>query len=84
MDELLATIREVQEGGKFLANWYLDRGYILLEIQSGAQIRKSPSGFDRQYFIRKNPIYVVGRPDGVAIAPRPPKRESKDEIKIED
>jgi len=75
MDELLATIKEVQEGGKHLANWYLDHGYILLDIQSAARARlfhdASVSG--RQYYVHRNPVYVLGRPEGVEVAPSPPK-----------
>lgn len=71
MEELLETIKEVQEGGKHLANWYLSHGYILLAIQQGAWPKPlplpNPNG--QQYYVRRNPIYVVGRPDGVEPAP---------------
>lgn len=71
MDDLLTTIKEVQEGGKHLANWYLDHGYILLAIQPGAWPKVMPHSNPHgpQYYVRKNPIYVVGRPDGVESAP---------------
>lgn len=80
MDELLATIKEVQEGGKHLANWYLDHGYVLLDIQSSSQARKAPDAIGKQYFIRRNPIYILGRPKGVKVAPFPPKWERPDKI----
>jgi hypothetical protein len=84
MDELLSTIKEVQEGGKYLANWYLEHGYVLLDIQSSSQARKAPDIVGRQYYIRKNPIYILGRPEGVQVAPPLPKWERPDKIPMED
>ena len=75
MDELLTTIKEVQEGGKNLANWYLSHGYVLLDIQSGSRAQRFPaasaSGF--QYYVRRNPVYVLGRPEGVEASPPFPR-----------
>ena len=78
MNELLTTIKEVQEGGKRLANWYLDHGYVLLDIQQGARSRRYPgvSASGHQYYVYRNPVYVLGRPEGVEVAPFPPLRES--------
>lgn len=74
--ELLANIKEVQEGGKYLANWYLDHGYILLDIQFATRGVKFNGRENIQnsqmYFVRRNPCYVLGRPDGVDPAPAPP------------
>lgn len=76
MNEILATIKEVQEGGKNFANWYLERGYILLDIQSGSRAQRYPGGMNasgQQYYVRRNPVYVLGRPEGVEAAPFPSK-----------
>jgi len=71
MDEMLTTIKEVQEGGKNFINWYLSQGYILLAIQPGARAatfpQPNPNG--QQQYVRRNPVYVAGRPDGVEPAP---------------
>lgn len=78
VNEILLSIQEVQEGGKRLANWYLSHGYVLLDIQSASRSDKHPkdsqSGLS-QVYVRRNPVYVVGRPKGVDEAPRMPKRE---------
>jgi hypothetical protein len=81
MDELLENIKEVQEGGKRLANWYLDHGYILLDIQSGSRAARYPakSADGREYYVRRNPVYILGRPEGVEPAEPPPKREEEKE-----
>lgn len=67
MNEQLATIKEVQEGGKRLANWYLARGYILLDVQSGARGRQfdGHSVAGQQWYVYRHPVYVLGRPEGV-------------------
>jgi len=79
MDEILLSIKEVQEGGKHLANHYLNHGYVLLEIQEGARADSFPDtsmdGHQYRYYVRRNPVYVVGRPEGVAPAPAPPRKE---------
>lgn len=74
MDEILSNIKEIQEGGKKLANWYLKHGYILLAIQSGSRAAKYPnkSADGREYYVRRNPVYVLGRPEDVPEAPNPP------------
>jgi hypothetical protein len=76
MDEVTGTIKEIQEGGKRIANHYLSHGYVLLSVQSGARIEKFPDGGPNagQYYIRRNPVYVLGRPEGVEPAEPPPKR----------
>lgn len=73
MDELLRTIQEVQEGGKRLANHYLSHGYLLLAIQGGARARQFPgqSVGGQQWYVRRDPVYVLGRPEGVEAAPNP-------------
>ncbi len=75
MNELLTTIKEVQEGGKNLANWYLSRGYMLLDIQTGARGQRFPSEHvgAQPYYVRRNPVYVLGRPEGIEAAPAPPR-----------
>lgn len=77
-DEILITVKEVQEGGKYLANHYLSHGYILLDIQAGTRAQKFPeeNRSGQQYYVRRNPVYVLGRPDGVKPAPPIPKRET--------
>jgi len=83
MNELLTTIKEVREGGQHYANWYLDHGYVLLDIQTGARAQRFPNvnAGGAQYYVRRNPVYVLGRPEGVEVAPPPPKwtPPSKDE-----
>jgi len=83
MEELLANIKEVQEGGKHYANWYLDHGYTLLAIQVGARAHSFPNpGPDGlKYYVRRNPVYVLGRPDGVEAAPPPPRMAPAKEAK---
>lgn len=73
MSEQLLGIREVQEGGKRLANWYLGHGYILLDVQSGARARQfaSQSVSGQQWYVYRHPVYVLGRPEGVAPAGPP-------------
>ena len=76
MNELLTTIKEVQEGGKNLANWYLDHGYVLLDIQPAARGQRFPTETGPnagQWYVRRNPVYVVGRPEGVEAADSPPR-----------
>lgn len=72
-------IQEVQEGGKRLANHYLKHGYILLDIQAAARSRQyNPdvqTGNAQQYYVHRNPVYVLGRPEGVPQA-EPWKRET--------
>lgn len=74
MDDILLTIKEVQEGGKGLANWYLNNGYLLLDIQQAGRAQKFPeeNRGGQQYFVRRNPIYILGRPDGVKPVGGPP------------
>ena len=78
MDELLSSIKEIQEGGKRIANWYLDHGYVLLAIQSAARARRYPEDrpHGQQYYVNHNPVYVLGRPEGVEAAEPPPRWES--------
>ena len=78
--ELLTTIKEVQEGGKRLANWYLEHGYILLDIQSAGRSRRFPEDnrSGQQYYVHRNPVYVLGRPEGVEPAPSMPREAPED------
>ena len=73
MDESLRTIQEVQEGGRRLANWYLEHGYILLDVQSGARGRQfaGEGAGGNQWYVYRHPVYVLGRPEGVDIASPP-------------
>ena len=75
MQELLPTIKEVQEGGRNLANWYLEHGYVLLAIQASSRGQQFPGeGANAgQWYVRRNPIYIVGRPEGVDAADPPPR-----------
>jgi hypothetical protein len=83
MDELLLKIKEVQEGGKRLANHLLDRGYILLDIQNAARSRQYNPHDDRGnaqlYYVHRNPVYVLGRPEGVEPAEPLVKKEIDNE-----
>ena len=74
MNEILATIKEVQEGGRTLANWYLQHGYVLLEIQWRAWISQypQPKANGEMYYVSRSPVYVLGRPEGVEPAPLMP------------
>lgn len=74
INKLLSNIKEVQEGGKKLANWYLAHGYMLLDIQTGARADWNPrsAANGQMCYVRRNPVYVMGRPDGVLPAPRMP------------
>jgi hypothetical protein len=85
MNDLLTTMKEVQEGGKRIANHYLSYGYILLDIQSGARSRKfpEPNRSGQQYYVHRNPVYVLGRPDGVEPAPPMQEQEPKQD-KVEE
>lgn len=77
MNDLLAQYKiiEVQEGGKNLANWYLKHGYILLDIQTGSRGMKFASSdiAGQQYYVRRNPVFIVGRTEEIKHAPYPPK-----------
>ncbi len=75
MSEFLNTIKEVQEGGKKMANWYLEHGYVLLHVSGGSRLGRFPAGSPRaaEFFVRRNPVFVVGRPEGVEVAPDPPE-----------
>jgi hypothetical protein len=77
MDEILANIKEIQECRKNNANWYLDHGYILLEIQalSRATLYPETNVGQQGYYVSRHPIYILGRPDGVEAAPPPPRRQ---------
>lgn len=78
-NEIMSTIKEVQEGGKRLANHYLSKGYLLLDIQNGARAQRFPeeNRGGQQYYVRRNPVYVLGRPDGVEPAePLPPRQDT--------
>lgn len=74
--EILNTIVEVQEGGKNFTNWYLKHNYILLDIQTGTRGQKFSQEdlTGQQYYVRRNPVYIVGRTADVPEAPpMPPK-----------
>lgn len=81
MNELLTTIKEVQECGRRNANWYLEHGYILLDIQSGARARQYPNGAiqqGNQFYVYRGPVYILGCPEGVKAAPPPPREAPTD------
>ncbi len=77
--ELLNTIKEVQEGGKRLANWYLEHGYILLDIQSASRSRRFPEDnrLGQQFYVHRNPVYVLGRTEEVEPAPLMPRDDNQ-------
>jgi len=82
MNEVLKTIVEVRECGQRLANYLLEHGYALLDIQGSSRAQRYPEGGNQQgqlYYIRRNPVYVVGRPEGVEAAPPMPKWEPSSE-----
>lgn len=74
MNDALAAIKEVQEGNRNDVNWYLKHGYVLLDIQSSARARQYPEAKPNGelYYVARNPVYIVGRPDGVVPAPLVP------------
>lgn len=66
----LQTIVEVQDCGRKLANYYLERGYVLLAVTQLAHlIEKSPE-FS---FVYKDAQYVLGRTADIEHAPFPGK-----------
>lgn len=77
--ELLKTIKEVQECGKRKANYYLDHGYILLDVQTATRGTKFNEHelTGQQYYARRNPIFVLGRPEGIKQAPNPDREEGQ-------
>lgn len=85
MNEILQTVKEVQECGKYKANFYLEHGYLLLDIQTGARSSKfnanSTDGNAQQYYVRRNPVYVLGRPEGVEPVTAPEREEATGESK---
>lgn len=65
MNEILKDIKEVHEGGTYQANYYLEHGYVLLDIQNVSAARRFPEENrvpGQQYYVGRNLIYVVGRP----------------------
>ncbi len=78
---MLDDIVEVLEGGQHWANWYLAQGYRLLDIQAATRASVYPQWATNagQAYVRRNPIYVVGRPrdvpwvEGPPARPRPPR-----------
>ncbi len=77
MNENLREIHEVRDGGVRLANWYLSKGYVLLDIQSASRARNfdSPNPGGARSYVHKNPVYVVGCPEGTPPAGDPPRGE---------
>lgn len=69
-----ADVLDVLEVGQFLANHYLANGYKLLSIAFRAEAELHGGG---QWYVRRRPRFIVGRPSGVT-AVEPPKREDKD------
>jgi hypothetical protein len=82
-DMMAMKIQEVQECGKRLCNHLLRYGYVLLDIQGGARSRQYNPHDERanaqQYYVHRNPVYVLGRPEGVEQAPMMEKREIDNE-----
>ncbi len=72
-------IVEVVEGGKILANHYLETGYRLLDIQTSTRYQMFPAdakGMTTSHFVRKHPIYILGRTKYVDHADPPPWRDA--------
>lgn len=66
----LNQIQEVVECGMRKANYYLDRHYVLLEIQSSARsavhpAREGGGPNTGQVYTRRAPVFIIGRPPDV-------------------
>lgn len=63
------NIKEVRETGARNTNFLLAHDWVLLEIQfsSWSATHGITKGVQNSgsYYVRRGPIYVVGRPDGV-------------------
>jgi len=77
------NIVEVRECGQHNANFYLTNNYVLLDVQQGTYSTRhftEPAGEHAGgYFVRRNPIYVLGRPEGVESV-TPPRRLGRDTV----
>lgn len=58
------VVEVVEVAGARRVNPFLDKGYILLAVQQGAQ-PKPPANASEQFTVRKFVVYVLGRPPGV-------------------
>ncbi len=69
-------IVEVVEGGMHWANHYLAHQYRLLDIQTGTRASLFPHHATNagQAFVRRNPVFVMGRPRDVEWVAAPPRR----------
>lgn len=67
MTDDLKDIREVAEGNRHLANFLLDYDYRLLDVTTTTVDKETPNG---GMYAAKRVTYVMGRPEGVARAPR--------------
>lgn len=65
----IREIQEVIECGQRKANWYLDRHYILLDIQQSSRSALHPKDAGGQNagqaYVRRSPTFVLGRPPDV-------------------
>jgi hypothetical protein len=66
-----ADVVEVLEVGQFLANHYLRNGYKLLGTPHRAEAELHGGG---QWYVRRRPRFVVGRPEGVDSVEPPPRQ----------
>lgn len=66
----LADVVEVLEVGQFLANHYLGNGYKLVTVTFRAEAELHGGG---QWYVRRRPRYIVGRPEGVDKVEPPPR-----------
>ncbi len=67
-----ADVVQVLEVGQFLANHYLGNGYKLLGVHQRAEAEKHDGG---QWYVRRRPRFIVGRPEGVSPVEPPPRQE---------
>lgn len=80
MADKLDDIVEVFECGMHAANACLDHGYRLLDIQFGSRLLPMPEeskGMQQSHWLRRNPIYIVGRTEDVASYRPPPRRQQQ-------
>lgn len=71
-----SDIVEIQEGARYLANWFLERGYTLLTIQQGARSQMYPRDASNhsQAYVHRQPVYVLGRTNATPHSDPPPPK----------
>ena len=78
------SIKEIREVGSWKANFLLEHDWVVLDVQSATRSARhamSPAGLNNgAYYVRRGPIYVVGRPDGVETIEFPPFPQPKEPV----